>query len=159
VREHVLRREQILEARIEDAFAFFSRAENLEAITPPWLRFRIADPSPSELGEGTMIGYRLRLHGVPIRWLTRIEEWDPPERFVDRQVEGPYALWHHTHSFEPISENRTRMVDVVRYGHRLGPLGSLAQRLIVERDLRRIFDYRRDAIASRIQHTREGAPQ
>lgn len=159
MREHLLRREQVLEADPDDAFTFFSRAENLEAITPPWLRFRIADPAPSEIREGTMIRYRLRLHGIPVRWLTRIEEWDPPRRFVDRQVEGPYALWHHTHSFEPISENRTRMVDVVRYGHRLGLLGSVAQRLIVERDLRRIFDYRRDAIAAGIQQSREGAPR
>lgn len=159
MREYVLRREQVLAAGIEDAFAFFSRAENLEAITPPWLRFRIADPAPSEIGAGTLIRYRLRLHGIPVRWLTRIEEWDPPRRFVDRQLEGPYALWHHTHSFEPISENQTRMVDLVRYGHRFGPLGSLAERLVVERDLRRIFDYRRDAIAGRIQQTREGAPQ
>lgn len=159
MREHLLHREQVLDVGVEDAFAFFSRAENLEAITPPWLRFRIVDPAPSEVEEGTMIAYRLRLRGIPIRWLTQIEEWDPPRRFVDRQVEGPYALWHHTHSFEPISENRTRMADVVRYRHRLGPLGSLAQRLIVERDLRRIFDYRRDAIAAGIQQSRKGAPQ
>lgn len=148
MREYVLRREQLLDADVERAFEFFSRAENLEAITPPWLRFRVVTPPPIEMGKGTLIAYRLRLHGAPIRWLTRIEEWDPPHGFVDRQLSGPYRLWHHTHRFEPDGEGRTRMHDVVRYGHRLGPLGSLAQRLVVERDLERIFDFRRDAIAA-----------
>jgi len=146
VRELVLHREQVLDAPVERAFEFFSRAENLEAITPPLLRFRITTPEPIEMGVGTLIRYRLRLHGIPVSWLTRIEEWDPPHGFVDRQVRGPYALWHHTHRFEPIGENRTRMTDIVRYGHRLGPLGALAERLVVRRDLDRIFDYRRDSI-------------
>jgi ligand-binding SRPBCC domain-containing protein len=145
VRERLLRREQHLEASIERAFAFFSRAENLEAITPPWLRFRIV-AAPAELAAGSLITYRLRLHGMPVRWLTRIEEWDPPHGFVDRQVRGPYALWHHSHSFESLGAERTRMVDTVRYGHRGGPLGSLAELLLVRRDLDRIFDFRRDAI-------------
>ena len=146
MRELVLEREQILEAPLERAFEFFSRAENLEAITPPLLRFRITTAEPIEMGVGTLIRYRLRLHGIPVSWLTRIEEWDPPHGFVDRQVRGPYALWHHTHRFEAIDENRTLMTDVVRYGHRLGPLGSIAERLVVRRDLDRIFDYRRDSI-------------
>ncbi len=103
-------------------------------------------PGPIEMGVGTLIRYRLRLHGIPVSWLTRIEEWEPPHGFVDRQIRGPYALWHHTHTFEPIDDDRTLMTDVVRYGHRLGPLGSLAERLVVRRDLDRIFDHRRDSI-------------
>jgi ligand-binding SRPBCC domain-containing protein len=146
MKELVLHREQVLDVPRERAFEFFSRAENLEAITPPLLRFRITTPGPIEMGVGTLIRYRLRLHGIPVSWLTRIEEWDPPHGFVDRQVRGPYALWHHTHRFEEIDENRTLMTDVVRYGHRLGPLGSIAERLVVRRDLQRIFDYRRDSI-------------
>ena len=146
MKELVLRREQTLDVPPERAFEFFSRAENLEAITPPLLRFRITTPGPIEMGVGTLIRYRLRLHGIPVSWLTRIEEWDPPHGFVDRQVRGPYALWHHTHRFEPIDQDRTLMTDVVRYGHRLGPLGSLAERLAVHRDLERIFDHRRDSI-------------
>jgi ligand-binding SRPBCC domain-containing protein len=146
MRECVLRREQVLDVPIEAAFEFFSRAENLEAITPPLLRFRITTPGPIEMRPGTVIRYRLRLRGIPVSWLTRIEEWDPPHGFVDRQIRGPYALWHHTHTFEPLDADRTRMVDVVRYGHRLGPLGSLAERLVVRRDLERIFDFRRDSI-------------
>jgi ligand-binding SRPBCC domain-containing protein len=150
LRERVLRREQTLEVGIERAFAFFSRAENLEAITPPWLRFRIASPGTLEMREGTLIRYRLRLHGIPVSWLTRIDEWDPPVGFADRQVRGPYRLWHHTHCFEPLGPDRTRMVDIVRYAHRLGPFGAIAGALVVERDLARIFDYRRDSIGARL---------
>jgi ligand-binding SRPBCC domain-containing protein len=148
VRERVLRRVQVLDAPIEEAFDFFSRAENLEAITPPLLSFRIVTPGPIEMRRGTTIRYRLRLHGVPVSWLTRIEEWDPPHGFVDRQIRGPYALWHHTHSFERWGADgeRTRMTDLVRYGQRLGPLGTLAEHAIVRRDLERIFDFRREAI-------------
>ena len=150
MKELVLRREQVLDVGLEDAFEFFSRAENLEAITPPWLQFRITSPTPVEMRVGTLIRYRLKLHGVPVSWLTRIDEWDPPHGFVDRQLRGPYALWHHTHAFEELEEGRTRMTDIVRYGHRFGPLGTLGERLIVKRDLERIFDYRRDSIAELI---------
>ena len=147
MRQRVLRREQILDVPVEEAFEFFSRAENLEAITPPLLRFRITTPGPIEMAVGILIRYRLRLRGVPVSWLTRIEAWDPPRGFVDRQLRGPYALWHHTHTFEPIGDgSQTRMVDLVRYGQRLGPLGTIAEHLLVRRDLDRIFDYRRDAI-------------
>lgn len=148
VRELTLRREQILEAPRERAFEFFSRAGNLEAITPPWLGFRVITPGPVEMAAGTLIDYRLRLHGMPVRWRSRIEEWDPPRRFVDRQIRGPYALWHHTHRFEEAGGGRTTMTDIVRYAHRLGPLGSLAERVLVRRDLERIFDFRREAIGS-----------
>jgi ligand-binding SRPBCC domain-containing protein len=148
MRERVLQRVQILDVPVEEAFEFFSRAENLEAITPPLLSFRITTPGPIEMGKGTTIRYRLKLHGIPVSWLTRIEEWDPPHGFVDRQIRGPYALWHHTHSFEPWGEDDegTRMTDLVRYGHRLGPLGTLAEHLIVRRDLDRIFDFRSERI-------------
>ena len=150
MKEYVLRREQVLEAPLDEAFAFFSRAENLEAITPPWLNFRITSPTPIEMHVGTLIRYRLKLHGIPVSWLTRIDEWDPPHGFVDHQIRGPYALWHHTHSFEGLDDGRTRMFDIVRYGHRFGPLGTAAQHLIVKRDVERIFDYRRDEIAKLI---------
>ena len=147
MRERVLRRVQVLDAPIEDAFELFSRAENLEAITPPLLRFRITSEVPEEMEVGTLIRYRLRLHGVPVSWLTRIEAWDPPHGFVDRQLRGPYALWHNTHSFEEVDGGaRTRMTDLVRYAHRLGPLGSIAEHVLVRRDLERIFDFRRDTI-------------
>jgi ligand-binding SRPBCC domain-containing protein len=144
---HVLRREQRLDGSPADVFPFFADARNLEAITPPWLRFHVVTPRPIDMHAGTLIEYRLRLHGLPIRWLTRIEEWVPGERFVDAQVKGPYALWHHTHEFEPTRDGGTLMRDTVRYALPLGPLGEVAHRLFVARDLRRIFDYRRDQLS------------
>lgn len=157
MRERILRREQILDAPLEEAFEFFSRAENLEAITPPLLRFRITTPQPIEMKVGALIRYRLRLRGVPVSWLTRIEEWDPPRGFVDRQLRGPYALWHHTHSFESLGPERTLMIDLVRYGHRFGPFGTIAEHLLIRRDLDRIFDFRRDSIPALLARP-DGAP-
>jgi ligand-binding SRPBCC domain-containing protein len=103
MRERILRREQVLEVPVDEAFDFFLRAENLEAITPPLLRFRITTPTTIRIVVGTLIRYRLRLRGVPVSWLTRIEEWDPPRGFVDRQLKGPYALSHHTHCSKLLS--------------------------------------------------------
>jgi ligand-binding SRPBCC domain-containing protein len=96
---------------------------------------------------GTLIEYRLRLHRFPVNWLTRIESWLPGRRFEDRQVRGPYRLWHHTHTFEPCGGG-TRVRDLVRYAMPLGPLGRLAHAAIVSRDLERIFDFRREAMAA-----------
>jgi ligand-binding SRPBCC domain-containing protein len=143
---YVLEREQILPAGPEDVFPFFAEARNLERITPPWLRFKVLS-APDPLFEGALIEYRLRLHGVPIRWLTRIQEWAPPRRFVDVQLSGPYAHWHHTHAFEAHADG-TRMRDTVRYALPLGPLGALAHRAFVRRDVERIFDYRTVSLPS-----------
>lgn len=149
---HTLRREQTLPGTPEAVFPFFADAGNLEAITPPYLRFEIVTPRPIAMGEGTLIEYRLRLHGLPISWLTRIEVWEPGVRFVDQQLRGPYALWHHTHEFErdPTDPGRTLMRDTVRYAIPFGPLGELAHRLFVKRDLDRIFDFRTEEVARRI---------
>lgn len=147
--ERVLERAQRVELGIEDTFSLFADAFNLEALTPPLLRFRVITPGPIEMGVGTRIEYRLRLHGVPVRWLTRIEAWDPPHRFVDNQLRGPYGLWHHTHEFEPDGDG-TLIHDRVRYRIGWGPAGALAHRLFVRRDLERIFDYRREAIRNLI---------
>ncbi len=144
-RQHTLEREQLLPRSPEEAFAFFSDALNLEAITPPWLGFRVTTPGPIEMGVGALIEYRLRLHRWPIRWLTRIELWEPGRRFVDAQVAGPYRSWRHTHRFEP-HDDGTLMRDVVRYALPLGPIGTLAHLAFVRRDLERIFDHRRGAI-------------
>ena len=95
-----------------------------------------------------MIEYRLRLHGLPIRWLTRIEAWEPGRRFVDVQLRGPYRLWHHTHTFTPY-DGGTLMRDQVRYALPLGPLGRAARTALVRRDLDRIFDFRHGAVAAR----------
>jgi ligand-binding SRPBCC domain-containing protein len=145
---HILSREQRLPDPPAAVFPFFGEPENLEAITPPWLRFRIV-AAPDELGVGSLIEYRLRLHGVPVAWLTRIEEWVPGERFVDAQLHGPYALWHHTHEFLADGDGGTLMRDTVRYALPFGPLGEVAHRLFVARDLERIFDYRREQLTRR----------
>ncbi|HWO46646.1 MAG TPA: SRPBCC family protein [Solirubrobacterales bacterium] len=146
-RTHTLEREQRIDLPIEEAFAFYGDAHNLGRITPPWLGFAVVTPRPIEMGVGTLIEYRLRLHRVPVRWRTRIEAWEPPRRFVDAQVRGPYSLWEHTHTFAEDGSEGTIIRDRVRYAIPFGPLGELANRLLVRRDLRQIFDYRRDAVA------------
>jgi ligand-binding SRPBCC domain-containing protein len=146
---HTLEREQVLPVSPAEAFEFFADAMNLEAITPAWLGFKIATQGPIAMHAGTRIEYRLRLHGLRIRWLTRIELWEPGRRFVDVQLRGPYRVWHHTHSFAP-HEAGTVMRDRVRYALPLGRLGNLAHAVLVRRDLERIFDFRAAAVAARL---------
>ncbi len=125
-----------------EVFGFFADAANLEAITPPWLHFRILTPQPIEMRTGARIDYRLRLHGIPIGWKTAITAWEPETRFVDEQLRGPYRLWVHEHTFADLQEGAiagTLAEDRVLYSA-LG--GALANRLLVERDLRTIFQYR-----------------
>ncbi len=131
-------REITVARTLDDVFAFFSDPHNLEALTPPWLHFRIESLSTPTVGVGTEIHYALKLRGIPIRWTSRIPVWEPPRRFVDEQIRGPYRLWRHLHTFEARGEG-TLVRDQVEYA----PLGGwLADRLIVRRDLERIFDYR-----------------
>jgi len=147
IRIRTLDRSQRVEHPIADTFAFYGDALNLERITPPWLEFEVTTPRPIGMGVGMLIEYRLKLHRVPVRWRTRIEAWEPPHRFVDAQVKGPYSLWEHTHTFEEDGPGATIIRDRVRYSIPFGPLGELADRLLVRRDLKQIFDYRRDAVA------------
>jgi ligand-binding SRPBCC domain-containing protein len=142
---HRLEREQLLEHPIDTVFAFFSQARNLEALTPSWLSFEVRTPEPIAMQVGTVIEYRLRVHGIPLRWISRIEEWAPGESFIDRQLKGPYSLWHHRHAFTAVGD-RTIVRDVVDYALPLGVLGELADALVVRRDLRRIFDFRHAAV-------------
>jgi ligand-binding SRPBCC domain-containing protein len=154
---HVLRREQRLPRPPEAVFPFFADAGNLEAITPGFLGFQIVTPRPIDMRVGALIEYRLRLHGLPVSWLTRIEEWDTDPthpRFVDMQVTGPYRLWHHTHEFAPHPDGGTLMRDTVRYALPFGPLGELARRVLVRRDLDAIFDFRGAAIARGLNRDR-----
>jgi ligand-binding SRPBCC domain-containing protein len=146
-RVHVLARSQRLAVSIERAFDFYAQARNLEAITPPWLGFRVTTTGAIDMRAGTLIDYRLKLHGVSVRWRTRIERWNPPGSFVDVQVRGPYALWQHTHTLQPDGEAAVVVGDRVRYALPFGPLGELAHALFVKRDLQRIFDYRSRAVA------------
>ncbi|MBA2349200.1 MAG: SRPBCC family protein [Solirubrobacterales bacterium] len=146
LRTHILTREQRLDGTPEEVFGFFADAKNLEAITPPLLRFSVVTPTPIEMQVGALIEYRLRVHGAPVSWLTSIQAWEPPHRFVDMQLKGPYALWHHTHSFAPDGDTHTLMTDTVRYATGFGLLGELALRLFVRRDVERIFAHRAKVI-------------
>jgi ligand-binding SRPBCC domain-containing protein len=142
---HVLEREQLVEAPLADVFSFFAQALNLERLTPPWLRFRVLTPEPIRMAAGTVIRYRLSLRGVPLRWTSRIDEWEEGRGFVDRQVSGPYRTWVHRHEFAPFGDG-TVVRDRVRYALPAGRLGSIAHAAFVRRDLERIFDYRRDVV-------------
>ncbi len=129
---------------LEVVFPFFADAGNLERITPPWLRFEILTPLPITMREGTVIEYRLRLHGIALRWQSEITVWDPPIQFVDEQKRGPYRKWIHQHTFSPC-DNGCEMRDYVQYALRGGWLTNF---LFVQRDVRKIFCYR----AQRLRH-------
>jgi ligand-binding SRPBCC domain-containing protein len=145
VKVHRLEREQYVEQPLHEVFAFFAEARNLQRITPPWLSFEVLTPEPIAMRAGTRIDYRLRLHTLPMRWTSRIEEWEPGHQFVDRQVRGPYALWHHRHTFA--ADGRGTVVrDEVHYGIPFGVLGTIAHSLVVRRDLSRVFAYRHQAV-------------
>jgi len=141
-----LKREQIVSAPREAVFAYFADAGNLQQLTPDFLGFRILTPLPIAMEPGARIEYRIKLHGIPVLWETRITAFKPLEQFVDAQVRGPYALWHHLHTFEE-TEAGTRLCDVVDYEPAFGILGRLAHPLFVRPTLERIFDYRAKTIA------------
>ncbi len=143
---HTLQREQALKQPLEAVFAFFNRPENLEAITPPSLRFRILSTRPVPMRAGTRIDYRLRLFGVPVRWTSAITVYEPPHRFVDVQLKGPYAFWEHEHLFRS-EGGRTHVRDTVRYALPGGPFGRLLHGLYVRRHLEHIFRFRARTIA------------
>jgi ligand-binding SRPBCC domain-containing protein len=125
-----------------DVFQFFSAAENLQRITPPWVDFRIVTPLPIEMRPGARIDYRLRVHGVPVTWRTEIAVWEPPVRFVDTQLAGPYRRWIHSHRFREVPGG-TLVDDDVDFAV---PGGWPIERLFVRRDLRAIFLHRQRAI-------------
>ena len=138
---HRLYRKTFIPAPAEEVFDYFSQAHNLNQITPPWLHFKILTKANIRMTQGTTIEYSIRLHGLPIKWKTKIIAWDPPHHFVDLQLNGPYTYWRHTHHFEKTGKG-TQMEDIVEYvvpGKLLEPLFNL---LFVKKDLERIFDYR-----------------
>lgn len=138
---------------IGEVFAFFADAGNLEAITPPWLRFRIVTPRPIAMRAGALIDYGLRLHGIPMRWRTEITAWEPPHRFVDEQLRGPYRLWRHEHTFRE-EDGGTRVRDEVRYRVLGGPL---VEPWLVRPDLRRIFTFRTEKMQELLGPSGEAA--
>lgn len=138
-----LHSETLVAVPLARAFDFFSDAQNLERLTPPWLSFKINTPLPIDMREGALIDYLIELYGVPIPWRTRIDAWEPGVRFIDRQVAGPYRWWHHEHRFEATAGG-TRVIDHVEYVPRAAWLSSW----LVKRDVQRIFNYRQTALAS-----------
>jgi len=152
--DHQLHTTLELPLPIDEVFAFFAEAGNLERITPPELRFEILTPLPVEMRRGTLLEYRLRLFGLPFCWRTRIAAWDPPQGFIDVQLSGPYAVWEHTHVFAATGTG-TLVDDHVRYRLPLSPPGDLAYPL-VRRQLARIFSYRQDVVREALLDGRSG---
>lgn len=146
--EEVFYSEQFIPLPPEQVFKFFQDAHNLEDITPPTLNFKIRGMSTERVQQGTLIDYDLKVHGVPLKWKTEIDEWQPPHRFVDNQLKGPYSLWHHTHEFRPFCGG-TLMVDRVRYRLPLGFVGRLLGGSFVKGDVAKIFKFRRQFVASK----------
>jgi ligand-binding SRPBCC domain-containing protein len=133
---------------LPEVFEFFSDARNLEELTPPWLKFEVLTPAPIEMRVGLTIDYRLKVRGLPLRWQSEIAAWDPPHRFVDVQVRGPYRYWHHEHSFREI-EGGTAIMDVVDYR---GPgwfLEPLVNSIFLRPDVHKIFAFRHQKLVER----------
>ena len=136
---------QYINKPLEVVFEFFSKPENLEMITPKSLSFNILTPTPIKMEKGSLIDYTIRLFGVPIHWRTLISDYEPPFRFVDQQIKGPYTFWHHTHTFKLV-EGGVEIIDEVKYSLPLGWLGTLAHAIWVRKDLEEIFEYRKTII-------------
>lgn len=145
MKTYLLKRRQVIAKPIETVFRFFEAPENLERITPSNVGFNTLTPMPIRMQTGAVLDYTIRLFGVPVRWTTQIVGYDPPHRFADVALRGPYSFWHHTHSFEQTPEG-TVMTDEVRYVMPFGLLGRFVHALLVKRRLDRIFDYRAEVI-------------
>ena len=127
---------------VDEVFAFFTDAFNLEKMTPPEMGFRVLTPPPIEMRVGLRIDYRVRVLGLPVRWQSEITAWEPGARFADVQTRGPFRWWEHEHTFEPVEiDGRpgTRIGDHVRYGV---PGGSLVHALQVRKTNERVFAHR-----------------
>jgi len=151
MRDHEFQTELWLPLPPEELFPFFADAANLDALTPPWLHFKILTPPPITMRAGALIDYKLRVRGVPVRWRTHISAWQPPHRFVDEQIRGPYRRWIHEHTFEP-RDGGTLARDVVRYAV---PFDLLAHRWLVRPDVEKIFAYRAQELRKRFSPRRK----
>lgn len=143
---HLLR-EMWVPLPLETVFAFFSNPANLELVTPPWVGFRILSKLPVEMKQGLLLDYAIRVHGIPLNWRSEITVWEPPLRFADVQLKGPYAVWHHEHRFEA-RHGGTLVTDEVEYAVPFSwmPGSSLVERFLVRPDVEKIFAHRRGAL-------------
>jgi len=142
-----LRTSTVIDAPLDQTFAFFSKAANLGVITPTAMRFCI-EGQPPPMAAGAVIDYRVRVGPLPVRWRTRITTWEPGRRFADLQEKGPYRFWWHEHTFQA-DGGRTVMEDRVFYTPPLGLVGRLANRVFIGSTLTKIFQYRGDVIRLR----------
>ena len=132
---------------LEKVFDFFSKAENLNEITPPSLHFTILSPLPIDLKKGAIILYKIKLGFIPMRWKTEISSWNPPYEFTDKQLSGPYTTWIHTHKFEEV-DGGVRMTDTIIYQSKGFFLAPLLHWLFVDNQVRQIFEYREQKLLS-----------
>ncbi|MBK7182760.1 MAG: SRPBCC family protein [Bacteroidetes bacterium] len=138
---HTLTKETIIDRPLKEVFDFFSKAENLNQITPPDMQFQILTPLPINIQKGTLIDYKIKVNGIPFKWKTLISTWEPPFRFVDEQLKGPYNTWIHEHTFEE-RDGKTYMKDVVKFKSPGWILEPLINALFIEKKVKGIFDYR-----------------
>jgi hypothetical protein len=143
---HILKKEQVISQNISTVFDFFSKPENLSVITPPKMNFKIFTPSPIDMKEGTLIDYTINIMFMPIRWRTLITKYNPPNIFVDQQLSGPYSMWHHTHTFEQLSDDETLIKDEVIYSIPFAFIGKIIHYLYIKGELEKIFTYRKNKI-------------
>ena len=144
--EYIFKTLQEIDLPRAEVFEFFSNAENLERITPPELGFNIITELPIDIKKGTLIDYKLSLHGFPIKWRTEITHWDPPFEFIDMQLHGPYKQWIHLHRFTEPEPGKTLMEDEVRYRLPFEPVGDIAQ-FLISGQIKNIFDYRQKVVS------------
>ncbi|MBT3589663.1 MAG: SRPBCC family protein [Candidatus Marinimicrobia bacterium] len=136
---------QIIKRPLVEIFAFFSRPENLSLITPDHLDFKILTPPPIEMKKGALIDYIIRIFKAPIHWQTLITSYEPPYKFVDKQIKGPYKYWHHTHTFVEGSDG-VEIHDEIQYSVPFGIIGKLLHAIWIKNNLNYIFEYRREVI-------------
>tara|TARA_X000000368_G_scaffold346469_1_gene285798 strand:+ start:1618 stop:2106 length:489 start_codon:yes stop_codon:yes gene_type:complete len=134
-----------VDAPLEKVFNFFSKPENLSKITPAKMGFNVLTPSPIKMERGALIDYTIKVFIFPLRWRTLITAYDPPNKFVDEQLKGPYSFWHHTHTFEA-NNNGVVIKDVIKYSIPMGILGRVLHYLWIKNDLKKVFDYRKEVI-------------
>jgi ligand-binding SRPBCC domain-containing protein len=148
---HTFQSEIVINAPRREVFSFFSKAENLEKLTPNWLQFKILTNLPIEIKKGSLIDYRLKFYGIPIKWKTEITLWDPPSRFIDTQLKGPYRTWIHEHRFIDMNDC-TKMIDSVTYQAPGGLFSSIIVKLFVKNSVNKIFDFRSRIIKQTFNH-------
>jgi len=141
MKDHILEKTTFINQPLDKVFDFFSKAENLNKITPPELSFKIITPLPIKMQKGTLIDYKIKVEGIPMLWRTEISEWNPPYYFIDSQLKGPYVKWVHEHHFESV-DNGTKMIDKVTFRSPGWIFEPIIHNLIVKNKVEKIFEYR-----------------